>query len=142
MQNPNDVHVRTTDQFDHIKKDLAINDETEASVIRNSNAMMQKVLQVLKSSSGDTITEATSRRALAMAQLEAAIRQKRVAKGKTAAHETKATNCTGAEHFFSKFPSLKLLAYSRATEPSRSPLIPPMFLSPLISCSPLLLSHL
>jgi hypothetical protein len=96
VQNPNDVNVPTTSQFDHIQRDLAANDAAEAaSVIRNSNATMQKVLKGLKDSKAGIVTEASSRRALAMAQLEAAIQQNRVAKGKTAAHETKSTNYPG-----------------------------------------------
>ena len=80
----------TTDEFAHIKQNLTVDDEAgEAEVLRNTNATMQKVLSHLKKSSGDTVTEPTSRRALAMAQLEEAIKARKVAKGKTAAHQTK-----------------------------------------------------
>lgn len=101
MQNPNDVKVPTTDQFDHVKRGLdAADADEDATVIRNGNATMKKVLAGLKSGGGGgggggTVTEPTSRRALAMAQLEAAIQQRTVAKGKTAAHETKGSGAAG-----------------------------------------------
>lgn len=90
MQNPANTTAPTTDEFAHIKHNLSATDEGEKEVIRNANTTMQKVLTNLKDSSDGTVTEPTSRRAIAMAQLQEALQARKVAKGKTAAHQTKA----------------------------------------------------
>jgi hypothetical protein len=90
LQNPANVTAPTIDEFAHVKQNLSATDEDEAAaVIRNSNATMQKVLAHLKDSVAGTVTEPTSRRALAMAQLEEAIRSRKLSKSRTAAHLTK-----------------------------------------------------
>jgi hypothetical protein len=90
VQNPINSQAPTPDQFVHVKQNLTPgDDDAAATVIRNPNATMQKVLEGLKGADKGTVTEPTSRRALAMAQLEAAIRERKLAKSKTAAHQTK-----------------------------------------------------
>jgi hypothetical protein len=90
VQSPLNLQSVTPDQFAHVKQNLSAADDTDAdAVIRNSNTTMQKVLAGLKDADKNSLTEPTSKRALAMAQLEAAIRERKVAKGKSAAHRTK-----------------------------------------------------
>lgn len=80
IQRPNEQ--RSTADFDHVKRDLKGTEE-DNSVIRNSNHTLKKVLE----QQGKT-AQPTSRRELAAAQLEAALRQKRLAKSQTASHHT------------------------------------------------------
>lgn len=83
IQRPNTQ--RATSDFDHVQRELKGIDE-DTSVIRNSNHTLDKVLaQQGKPGSGP---QPTSRRELAVAQLEAALRKKRLAKSNTASHHT------------------------------------------------------
>lgn len=72
---------RSTAEFDHIKKNLRVNID-DTNVIRNSNHTLEKVL-----SQKGSLPEAaapSSKREIALAQLEDALRQKRLARSKTA----------------------------------------------------------
>lgn len=91
VQNPINAQAPTPDQFVHVKDNLSAADEAEqANVIRNPNATMTKVLEGLKDPGGSGAAAVpSSARELALAKLEAAIRERKVAKGKTAAHQTK-----------------------------------------------------
>ena len=80
IQRPNSQ--RSPAEFDHVKRDLK-GAEEDTSVIRNSNHTLDKVLA--QQGKGP---QPTSKRELAVAQLEAALRKKRLAKSKTASHHT------------------------------------------------------
>ena len=82
MQHPK--HVRSTAQFDHIKRGLKVGSEDD-SLIRNSNSTLDKVLA--QNRRGYTSTVSGSRRELALAQLQDSLRQKRLAKAKTTVHQ-------------------------------------------------------
>eukprot|EP00892_Ulva_mutabilis_P002464 jgi/Ulvmu1/12218/UM086_0008.1 len=76
-------NIKSTAHFDHVKRELRVEME-DTNVIRNSNATLEKVLVQKGSNSGTAIP--SSRRELALAQLEQSLRQKRLAKAKTADH--------------------------------------------------------
>jgi hypothetical protein len=80
IQRPNSQ--RLTADFDHVKRDLKGTEE-DVSVIRNSHHVLDVVLA--QQGKGQ---QPTSRRELAVAQLEAALRKKRLAKSHTASHHT------------------------------------------------------
>lgn len=80
IQRPNSQ--RSPAEFDHVKRDLK-GAEEDTSVIRNSNHTLDKVL-----AQQGKAPQPTSKRELAVAQLEAALRKKRLAKSKTASHHT------------------------------------------------------
>ena len=91
LQNPVNAQAPTPDQFAHVRHNLsAVDEEEQANVIRNPNATMTRVLEGLKEPGGGAAAPPSSARELALAKLEAAIRERKVAKGKTAANQTKA----------------------------------------------------
>jgi peptidyl-prolyl cis-trans isomerase-like 2 len=91
IQRPNTPAGRSTEDFDHVKRDLKATDE-DTGVIRNSNHTLEKVLaQQGKPGSAPT---PSSKRELALAQLEAALRKKRLAKSHTAAHKMGTQSCS------------------------------------------------
>lgn len=106
IQDPSKMVSRTLESFDHVQHALSADDGAgdDDDVIRNANPTLQKVMAGLRGSDASDVAEPTSRRALALAKLEAAIQAKRKAACKTdhaaaaavAAKQAAAAKGTGA----------------------------------------------
>lgn len=81
-QNPLETKKRELAAFDHVKRELDVapeEDEESASAIKTVNPTMRKVMQTLQDEDKASFREPSSRRALAVAQLESALADRRKA---------------------------------------------------------------